>query len=258
MSETHLIVAGVEVFPSGRSAIATSLALSSCRQSVVPSSVFFPSLAATVRVTQLGGRAFENTGNTWVTIPCHVQILCSFCVSDCKSLSSISFETESELTRIESSAFYSCSLKSITIHRHVQILCSYCFSYCKSFSSISFETESELARIELYAFHCCSSLKSITTPHHGQILCSSCFSDYKSLSSISFETELELTRIEADVFATTCLSFAVASESVSFVAGDAFPVDCNVASAVGDSHVALRGWSERRQSGSNQAFERRT
>jgi hypothetical protein len=80
-----------------------------------------------------------------ITIPRHVQILCSYCFWHCNSLSSISFETESELTRIESYAFYSCSsLKSITIPRHVQILCSEWFSSCNSLSSISFEAESKL------------------------------------------------------------------------------------------------------------------
>jgi hypothetical protein len=93
-------------------------------------------------------------GKRWnITIPRYVQILCSSCFSYCESLSSISFMTDSELTRIESKAFYSCSsLNSITIPRYVQILCSSCFSYCESLSSISFMTDSELTRIESGAF----------------------------------------------------------------------------------------------------------
>jgi hypothetical protein len=49
------------------------------------------------------------------TIPRHVQILCSYCLSSCKSLSSISFDTESELARIEVDAFYSISLSSVLV-----------------------------------------------------------------------------------------------------------------------------------------------
>jgi hypothetical protein len=41
-----------------------------------------------------------------ISIPRRVQILCSECFSNCYSLSSISFEIDSELTRIESKAFH--------------------------------------------------------------------------------------------------------------------------------------------------------
>jgi hypothetical protein len=48
-----------------------------------------------------------------ITIPRHVQILCSECFSHCASLSSISFERESELARIEARAFNWTSLSSV-------------------------------------------------------------------------------------------------------------------------------------------------
>jgi hypothetical protein len=87
-----------------------------------------------------------------IFIPRSIQTLCSSCFSCRNSLSSISFETDSELTRIESKSFdYCCSLKSITIPRHVQILCSSYFTNCNSLSSISFETDSELTHIEARA-----------------------------------------------------------------------------------------------------------
>jgi hypothetical protein len=87
-----------------------------------------------------------------------------------QSLSSISFETDSELARIESEAFYSCSSpKSITIPRHVQILCSECFSYYTSLSSISFETESELARVEALAFNSIP-LSSVVVPANASFV----------------------------------------------------------------------------------------
>jgi hypothetical protein len=62
-----------------------------------------------------------------ITIPRHVQFLCSGCFSDCEPLSSISFTRDSELNSIESTAFYSSFLKSITIPCHFQLLCSKCF-----------------------------------------------------------------------------------------------------------------------------------
>jgi hypothetical protein len=38
-------------------------------------------------------------------IPCDIEILCSSCFSDCKSCSSISFETDSQFSHIKSYAF---------------------------------------------------------------------------------------------------------------------------------------------------------
>jgi hypothetical protein len=57
-----------------------------------------------------------------VDIPNHFEIICSSCFSNCKSLSSISLESNSRLTRIESFAFSSSSLQSILIPRNVQFI----------------------------------------------------------------------------------------------------------------------------------------
>jgi hypothetical protein len=164
MSETHSVIAGVRVCASGGSEIDTGLDSGSGGDIAVSSSVFVSSLVATLDVIRIGPPAFASIPITSVTMPRHVQILCLECFSCRRSLSSISFETESELTRIESGAFSYCSsLKSITIPRHVQILCSYCFSSCTSLSSISFEAESGLVRIEAGAF-CYTSLLSVVVP----------------------------------------------------------------------------------------------
>jgi hypothetical protein len=120
MCKACLVVAGVRPCASGRSAITNGLDLVSGGHAIVPSSVFVPSLAAVLGVTQVGRSAFEHARITSVIIHRHVQILCSSCFSFYKSLSSISFECDLELTRIESKAF-SSSLESITIPRHVQL-----------------------------------------------------------------------------------------------------------------------------------------
>jgi hypothetical protein len=96
-------------------------------------------------------------------IPRNVEILGSPCFSDCKSLSSITFESSSHLTRIESEAFWNSSLRSILIPRNVEILGSDCFYNCKSPSSIAFESNSELTRIESKAFYK-SSLEFVLIP----------------------------------------------------------------------------------------------
>jgi hypothetical protein len=113
------------------------------------------------------------------------EILCSNCFSYCKSLSSISFESNLQLTRIESSAFSSSSLQSIIIPSSVEILDSKCLSNWKSLSSISFESHERLTRIESSAFSS-SSLKSIVIPRHAQFIDGSAFCSL-TLSSIMIE-----------------------------------------------------------------------
>jgi hypothetical protein len=71
-----------------------------------PSSAFFPWLARTLIVTRIDSCAFASLSIIMITIPRHVQIFSLSCFSDCESVSSISFETGSELTRIKSNAFH--------------------------------------------------------------------------------------------------------------------------------------------------------
>jgi hypothetical protein len=97
---------------------------------------------------RIESEAFSFSSLQSIEIPRNVEILGSSCFSSCKSLSSISFESNSRLIRIESNSFASSSLHSIEIPRNVEILGSSCFSYWKSLSSISFESHPQLTRTE--------------------------------------------------------------------------------------------------------------
>jgi tRNA A-37 threonylcarbamoyl transferase component Bud32 len=127
-------------------------------------------------------------------IPSNVEILGSKCFSYCESLSSITFESNSHLIRIESEAFYKSSLETIMIPKNVEILGSKCFSYCKSLSSITFESNSHLTRIESEAFSY-SSLQSIIISQNVQFIDGSAFIGV-NLSSISIESGNKIFVIE--------------------------------------------------------------
>jgi hypothetical protein len=90
-----------------------------------------------------------------ITIPRDIEILGSSCFRECKSFSSISFESNSRVMRIESYAFSESSLQSIVIPSSVEIFGSSCFQLCESLSSSSFESNSRLKRIESGAFSDC-------------------------------------------------------------------------------------------------------
>jgi hypothetical protein len=83
-----------------------------------------------------------------VIIPRDIEILGSDCFSWCRSLRSVSCESNSRLRRIESRAFSHSSLQSIVIPCTVEILCSKCFFECESLRSVSLKSNSRLMRIE--------------------------------------------------------------------------------------------------------------
>jgi hypothetical protein len=126
-------------------------------------------------------------------IPQNVEILGSSCFSYCGSLSSLLFESESRLTRIEFSAFSSSSLESIMIPRNVEILCSSCFSCCESLSSISFESGSRLRRIEWRA---CDAryLRSIAIPPNLSFIDCEAFDTACTLTAVDCTSSPELAR----------------------------------------------------------------
>jgi hypothetical protein len=82
-----------------------------------------------------------------IEIGMNIEILGSKCFSSCKSLSSITFESNSHLTRIESEAFSYSSLQSIVIPRNVRFIDSSAFTDL-TLLSISIESGNEIFVIE--------------------------------------------------------------------------------------------------------------
>jgi hypothetical protein len=98
-----------------------------------------------------------------------IEILGSNCFSRCKSLSSIRFEPNSRLTRIESNAFSNSSFESILIPDSVEILQPFCLHERGSLSSIKIEFKSRLIQIESEACSS-SSLQSIVIPRNVKFI----------------------------------------------------------------------------------------
>jgi hypothetical protein len=97
-----------------------------------------------------------------IIIPSSVEVLCESCFFECKSLSSVTFESGSRLQCIEESTFRESGLTSITIPSSVEMLCKLCFAQCHSIESITFENDLKLSRIELTTLHKCSSFVIIS------------------------------------------------------------------------------------------------
>jgi hypothetical protein len=76
-------------------------------------------------------------------------------------LSTVRFESNSKLSRLEPCTFYCCSsLSSICIPSGVEVIAERCFSECINLSTVIFESNSNVPDVARSAFRCCSSLLS--------------------------------------------------------------------------------------------------
>jgi hypothetical protein len=176
-------------------------------------------------------RYFGRNDSVW--IPRTVEILGSFCFSDCRSLSSISIESDSLLRRIESDAFSSSSLTFIVIPRTVEILDGSVFSGCERIS-ISIEEGSEHFVVENFFFQSFDRSifiryfgrdDSVWIPRTVEILGSFCFHCCGSLSSISIESDSLFRRIESSAFCGSSLPSIVIPRKVEVLGSSCFS-DC--------------------------------
>ena len=88
--------------------------------------------------TRLGDGAFGGSIES-IVIPRHVKRIGKRCFSECKSLCSVSFESDSELECLGCDAFRESSIESIVIPRHVKTIGKLCFRECYSLCNVSFE-----------------------------------------------------------------------------------------------------------------------
>jgi hypothetical protein len=58
-----------------------------------------------LRLSRLDAHAFRASGITSIHIPASIEVICDHCVCYCQSLTSITLELGSHLSRIESYAF---------------------------------------------------------------------------------------------------------------------------------------------------------
>jgi hypothetical protein len=95
-----------------------------------------------------------------------VEKLYTECFSRCGSLSTVTFESGSQLLRIDEEAFSYCSsLESISIPSSVKEIGDRCFAFCDSLSKVTFESGSRLSTVDGHiVFMDCWQLQSLVIP----------------------------------------------------------------------------------------------
>jgi hypothetical protein len=137
--------------------------------------------------------------STVVVIKSRIEIVSESCFSNCTSLTTVTFESNSKLRRIESFPFRVSGLTTIEIPASVEVMCKYCFDKYKSLTIVTFESNSKLHQIEESAF-AESGLKIIEIPVSVEAVCKSYFSKCTSLATVAFESNSKLQRIDESAF----------------------------------------------------------
>jgi hypothetical protein len=94
-------------------------------------------------------------------------------------------------------------------------------------ASLAFENDPQLKRIERNAFADCA-FTSVVLPKSVEVLSQRCFYSCASLAVVFFEAGSQLKRIESIAFADTALESILLPGDVAFIAGNAFPVTCEI------------------------------
>jgi hypothetical protein len=177
-----------------------------------------------------------------VIIPRSVEAIAADCFCCCGSLSSIFFESDPLLKRIESKAFHLSALESITIPRTTEFISGSAFSAVENVSiaiedgnqSFAIENECVMSFDRQTLVRYLGNEGIVLVPRHVGIIGPSSFSHCRRLFSLSFGPDSQLTRIESKAFCYASLDSIIIPQNVSFIDGSAF-------SAVGAISISIEG-----------------
>jgi hypothetical protein len=142
-----------------------------------------------------------------IVVPASVEILGEECLSNCRLLSSVSFESGSRLARIERRAFYDCSsLKSLFLPASLEFIAGSALATANEISvddgnnrfCVSDHFLLDIEGISVVRYF---GSEANVTLHRGiKTLLAESFSDCNGLCSLSFEPGSKLTGIGARAF----------------------------------------------------------
>jgi hypothetical protein len=84
--------------------------------------------------------------------PRSLEVICDSCFDSCESLTSVTFDANSRLSRLENEAFCGSRLQSIHIPGSLEVICESCFYSSDSLTSVTFDANSQLSRLEKQVF----------------------------------------------------------------------------------------------------------
>lgn len=172
----------------------TEYSVSASNISGISGSLTIPATYNGKPVTEIANYGFGSysyaVGLTSVTIPSSIETIGEYAFLNCRSLRTVDFAPDSQLTTIKSHAFYFCFfLYGITLPDSLTSLGDNAFKNCSALTSLDL-SQTQLTSIENNTFYFCSQLTSVILPETLTAIKDSAFASCSSLNSINFPQNL--------------------------------------------------------------------
>ena len=153
----------------------------------------------------IGEEMFYQSDLRSVVIPTNVTTVGYSAFKRCSSLTTVTFEKESQLKTIGGDYYYGAfsdctALTSIEIPASVETIGNTAFSDCSSLATVTFEKGSRLKTIGNNAYYRCTSLTSIEIPASVETIEKKAFMHCSSLATVTFEKGSQLKTIAGDSY----------------------------------------------------------
>ena len=153
----------------------------------------------------IGEEMFYQSDLRSVVIPTNVTTVGYSAFKRCSSLTTVTFEKESQLKTIGGDYYYGAfsdctALTSIEIPASVETIGNTAFSDCSSLATVTFEKGSRLKTIGNNAYYRCTSLTSIEIPASVETIEKKAFMHCSSLVTVTFEKGSQLKTIAGDSY----------------------------------------------------------
>ncbi|MGL4951030.1 MAG: leucine-rich repeat domain-containing protein, partial [Mycoplasma sp.] len=143
-------------------------------------------------LTTIGDSSFEYCPLKTIAFPESLKTIGDSSFSYCKSLTSVSFPQNSQLTLIKNYAFYFCDkLETINIPNSLETISDSVFSGCKILKTITFTENSQLKSMGVSTFRNCVELTGdLIIPRTTTSIGKNSFENCSKLNSITVSNEL--------------------------------------------------------------------
>lgn len=137
---------------------------------------------------------FAGTPIVSIKFPKSIKVIGEGAFMNCYSLSSISFDNECKLSKVDNYAFSYCkTLNNFKLPNTVSSIGEYAFQYCENLTEFPFSHESDITFFGSYAFTCCRAITELYFPSKVTTISSYAFEDCRNLKYIYFpETILSI------------------------------------------------------------------